>query len=93
MPAFLKAIKAIGGLRDINFNVPDHHTLFLTGHFESDFEELLKELAKDAGNLFDALFRHVQHPPAMPVSVPRPADLRAGSDSTALLYLTRWQEI
>lgn len=69
MPAFVKVIKAIGGLRDINFNVPDHHTLFLSGRYENDFDLLLEELAKYTGTLFDALFRHVQHPPAMPVSL------------------------
>jgi len=68
MPAFLKTTNAIGGLRDIRFNSADGKTLLLSGHFESDFDELPEKLAKYAGTLFDALFRHVQHPPVMPVS-------------------------
>ncbi len=69
MPAFLKAINAIRGLHEIGFNIPDNKTLFLSGRYENDFDLLPEELAKYTGTLFDALFRHVQHPPAMPVSV------------------------
>jgi hypothetical protein len=46
----------------------DDKTLLLSGYFESDFDELMDKLVKSTGTVFDALFRHVQHPPAMPVS-------------------------
>jgi hypothetical protein len=68
MPTFLRATDAIGNQCNIGFSIPDDKTLLLSGHFESDLDELMDKLAKYAGTVFDALFRHVQHPPAMPVS-------------------------
>jgi hypothetical protein len=68
MPAFLRVTNAIGNLYDIGFSLQDDKTLLLSGHSESDIDELMEKLVKYAGTLFDALFRHVQHPPAMPVS-------------------------
>ena len=68
MPTFLSAVHAIADLYNTDFNMQGDKTLLLSGYFESDFDELMDKLSKSAGTVFDALFRHVQHPPAMPVS-------------------------
>jgi hypothetical protein len=68
MPTLLKAATAIGNKYDIGFSMLNDKTLLLSGYFESDFDEFMDKLAKSAGTVFDALFRHVQNPPSMPVS-------------------------
>ena len=62
------AASAIGDLYNMNFKPLDDKTLLLSGHFYGDFNSLMNKLAVHAGNIFDALFRHVQNPPSTPVS-------------------------
>ncbi|HEY2119491.1 MAG TPA: hypothetical protein VGH37_09935 [Candidatus Acidoferrum sp.] len=43
-------------------------TLLFLGDFDGEFGELMTELAKQAGPVFDAIFQHVEDPPASPVA-------------------------
>lgn len=68
MPKLLNAATATGDLYNMHFKHLDDKTLLLSAHFEGDFNMLMDKLARSAGTVFDALFRHVQNPPTMPVS-------------------------
>jgi len=43
-------------------------TLLFLGDFDGDFDRLMAELARTAGPVFDAVFRHVNDPPSSPVA-------------------------
>jgi len=43
-------------------------TLLLLGDFDGEFTQLMAELARLAGPVFDAIFRHVANPPPTPVA-------------------------
>jgi|SRR5450432_303885 hypothetical protein len=68
LPQLLHAADRIGHLYDICFNVLNDKVFLFTGCFEGDFDYLMDKLAKSAGTVFDAAFRHVYNPPPMPVS-------------------------
>jgi hypothetical protein len=68
MPAMFKAADRIGTIHYSRFTVLSDKTLLFLGDFDGEFGELMGELAKRAGPLFDAIFQHVVDPPATPVA-------------------------
>jgi len=53
------------------FTVLSDKTLLFLGDFDGEFSQLMADLAKHAGPVVDAIFKHVNDPPSTPV-----ADLR-----------------
>jgi hypothetical protein len=43
-------------------------TLLFLGDFDGDFGQLMSDLAKSAGPVFDAILAHVDAPPTTPVA-------------------------
>jgi len=68
MPALLKAEDSIGTIHYSRFTVLSERTLLFLGDFDGDFGPLVSDLAKSAGSVFDAIFAHVEAPPATPVA-------------------------
>ncbi len=67
MPALFQAEDAIGTIHYSRFTVLNERTLLFLGDFDGEFGQLFTELAKHAGPVFDAVFRHVDSRP--PTSV------------------------
>jgi hypothetical protein len=68
MPGFLKAADAIGTIHYSRFTVLSEKTLLFLGDFDGEFSRLMADLANAAGPVFDAVFRHVDKPPPVPVA-------------------------
>jgi hypothetical protein len=68
MPAIFQAQDAIGTVHYSRFTVLSEKTLLFLGDFDGEFSQLMAELAKRAGPLFDAIFQHVVNPPPTPVA-------------------------
>jgi hypothetical protein len=68
MPALFQAAETIGTIHYSRFTVLSEKTLLFLGDFDGDFGQLMADLAKHAGPVFDAIFQHVNHPPATPVA-------------------------
>ena len=68
MPALLKAEDLVGTIHYSRFTVLSERTLLFLGDFDGDFGPLMSDLAKSAGPVFDAIFAHVEAPPATPVA-------------------------
>jgi hypothetical protein len=68
MPALLKAEDSIGTIHYSRFTLLSERTLLFLGDFDGEFGPLMSELAKSAGPVFDAIFAHVEAPPATPVA-------------------------
>jgi len=58
----------IGTIHYSRFTLLSDRTLLFLGDFDGEFGELMTELAKRAGPVFDAIFKHVISPPQTPVS-------------------------
>src|SRR5271167_376206 len=67
-PALFKAEDAIGTIHYSRFTVLSERTLLFLGDFDGEFGQLMADLAKLAGPVFDAVFRHVDKPPPTPVA-------------------------
>jgi len=63
MPGLFQAEDAIGTIHSSRFAILDEKTLLLLGDFDGEFGELMANLAKHAGPVFDAIFQHVEEPP------------------------------
>jgi hypothetical protein len=63
MPGFLKAQDAIGTMHYSRFTVLSDKSLLFLGDFDGEFGELMTQLAKRAGSVFDAIFQHVADAP------------------------------
>ena len=50
------------------FTVLSEKTLLFLGDFDGEFSQLMADLAKLAGPVFDAIFQHVDNPPPTPVA-------------------------
>src|SRR5271169_4010143 len=72
MPAIYQAQDAIGTIHYSRFTVLSDKTLLFLGDFDGEFSQLMSDLAKRAGPMFDAIFEHVVDPP--PTSVADHAD-------------------
>jgi hypothetical protein len=68
MPAVFQAADAIGTIHYSRFTVLSDKTLLFLGDFDGEFSQLMADLAKQAGPVFDAIFQHVEKPPATPVA-------------------------
>jgi len=68
IPALFHAEDAIGTIHYSRFTVLSEKTLLFLGDFDGEFSELMAELAKHAGPVFDAIFQHVDSPPPTPVA-------------------------
>jgi hypothetical protein len=68
MPALFEAEDVIGTIHYSRFTVLSETTLLLLGDFDGEFTQLMAELARLAGPVFDAIFRHVANPPPTPVA-------------------------
>jgi hypothetical protein len=63
MPALFKAADAIGTIHYSRFTVLSEKTLLFLGDFDGEFSQLMADLAKHVGPVFDAIFEHVVDPP------------------------------
>jgi hypothetical protein len=68
MPAFFKTEDSISTIHYSRFTLLSEKTLLFLGDFDGEFGTLMGDLAKSAGPLFDAIFQHVDAPPALPVA-------------------------
>jgi hypothetical protein len=68
MPDFAKAQDAIGSVHYSRFLALDDKTLIFLADIDGDVEKLSGDLAKSAGPVFDAIFKHVENPPPSPVA-------------------------
>jgi hypothetical protein len=68
MPGIFQAQDAIDTIHYSRFTVLSEKTLLFLGDFDGEFTELMEELAKHAGSVFDAIFQHVVDPPTTPVA-------------------------
>jgi hypothetical protein len=68
MPGFFKVEDSIGTIHYSRFTFLSEKTLLFLGDFDGDFTDLMSDLAKAAGPLFDAIFQQVENPPPNPVA-------------------------
>jgi hypothetical protein len=68
MSGLFQAVDTIGRVHYSRFTVLSEKTLLFLGDFDGEFGPLMTALAKQAGTVFDAIFQHVDHPPATPVA-------------------------
>ncbi len=67
MPEIFQAQDAIGTIHYSRFTVLSEKTLLFIGDFDGEFSQVMTELAKNAGPVFDAISQHVVDPPPTPV--------------------------
>ena len=68
MPDFAKAQDAVGSVHYSRFLPLDDETLLFLADIDGEPEKLSGDLAKSAGPVFDAIFKHVVDPPPTPVA-------------------------
>jgi hypothetical protein len=68
MPGLFRATDAIGRVHYSRFTVLSEKTLLFLGDFDGECDQLMADLARLAGPVFDAIFGHVDHPPPTPVA-------------------------
>jgi hypothetical protein len=68
MPDFAKAQDAVGSVHYSRFLPLDDQTLIFLADIDGTVEQLGGTLAKSAGAVFDAIFKHVNNPPPTPVA-------------------------
>jgi hypothetical protein len=68
MPSIFQAADTIGTIHYSRFTVLSEKTLLFLGDFDGELTQLMSELAKHAGPVFDAIFQHVVNPPPTPVA-------------------------
>lgn len=68
MPGLFQATDNIGRVHYSRFTVLSEKTLLFLGDFDGEFGALMADLARLAGPVFDAVFQHVNDPPANPVA-------------------------
>ena len=68
MGDFTKAQDAIGSVHYSRFLPFDDNSLIFLADIDGDLEKLSGDLAKSAGPVFDAIFKHVENPPPTPVA-------------------------
>jgi hypothetical protein len=68
MPDLFGVEDAIGTVHYSRFTVLSDKTLLFLADFDGDFGPLMLDLARRAGQVFDAIFKHVSDPPAGPVA-------------------------
>ncbi len=68
MPGFFEVEDAIGTIHYSRFTVLSDKTFLFLGDFDGEFSQVMADLARHAGPVFDAIFRHVESPPPTPVA-------------------------
>jgi hypothetical protein len=68
MPGLFEAEDKIGTVHYSRFTVLSEKTLLFLADFDGEFGQLMADLAKQAGPVFDAIFEHVDNPPPAPVA-------------------------
>jgi hypothetical protein len=68
MPGLFQATDTIGRVHYSRFTILSERTLLFLGDFDGEFGQLMADLAGLAGPVFDAVFQHVDDPPATPVA-------------------------
>jgi hypothetical protein len=68
MSDLLRVEDALGTVHYSRFTVLSDKTLLFLGDFDGEFDSLMLELARQAGPVFDTIFRHVNNPPPTPVA-------------------------
>ena len=68
MPGLFQAADTIGRVHYSRFTVLSEKTLLFLGDFDGEFSQLMADLARHAGAVFDAIFQHVNDPPPTPVA-------------------------
>jgi hypothetical protein len=68
MPAFAEAQDTLGSVHYSRFLALDDKTLLFLADIDGDEEKFSGDLAKSAGPLFDAIFKHVDNPPPTPIA-------------------------
>jgi hypothetical protein len=68
MPELFRANDAIGTVHYSRFAVLSEKTLLFLGDFDGEFGQLMADLARHAGPVFDAIFERVENPPPLPVA-------------------------
>jgi hypothetical protein len=68
MADFAKAQDAIGTIHYSRFLALNYETLLFLADIDGELDKLSGELAKSAGPVFDAIFKHVTNPPLTPVA-------------------------
>jgi hypothetical protein len=68
MPGLFNAADTIGTIHYSRFTLLSDKTLLFLGDFDGEFSQLMADLAKQAGPVFDAIFEHVDGPPSTPVA-------------------------
>jgi hypothetical protein len=68
MASFFQAEDTIGTIHYSRFTVLSEKTLLFLGDFDGEFGQLMADLAKLAGPVFDAILQHVVDPPPTPVT-------------------------
>lgn len=68
MPGIFQAQDTIGTIHYSRFTILSDKTLLFLGDFDGEFSQLMTELAKHTGPLFDGIFQHVVNPPPNPIA-------------------------
>jgi hypothetical protein len=68
MPELFKAADTVGTIHYSRFTLLSDKTLLFLGDFDGEFSQLMSDLAKYAGPVFDAIFQQVDNPPVTPIS-------------------------
>ena len=68
MSGLFKAEDTIGRIHYSRFTVLSEKTLLFLADFDGEFGQLMADLAKHAGPVFDAIFQHVDNPPPTPIA-------------------------
>ncbi|MFZ3332259.1 MAG: hypothetical protein WA197_16610 [Candidatus Acidiferrales bacterium] len=68
MPQLFKAADTIGTIHYSRFTVLSDKTLLFLADFDGELSQLMTELGKHTGLVFDAIFQHVVNPPPTPVA-------------------------
>jgi hypothetical protein len=68
MPELFQTEDVIGTIYSSRFTILEEKTLFFLGDFDGEFGQLITELARHAGPVFDAILPHVENPPPTPVA-------------------------
>jgi len=95
MPLIFKAQDSLETIHYSRFTVLSDKTLLFLGDFDGEFAQLMADLARLAGPVFDAIFRHVDAPPPSPVANNAEAflDWAAGHLVTAVNLYTAYPDV
>jgi hypothetical protein len=68
VPGLFVAQDAIGTIHYSRFTVLSEKALLFLGDFDGEFSQLMADLARQAGPVFDAIVQYVESPPPTPVA-------------------------